>query len=97
MLPSKQNNDQRFKRSPAPVSPNPLERRFENDEDVDVEQCSDGEDERSHNGDPKNSSNGISQSRSPGGPPSSNNNNEIVMIKEITNGHNLKNKIAYMI
>lgn len=72
--PSKQINQPA--RSPEPVSPNPLQKRFENDEDVDVEQCSDGEDERSHNGDPKSSSNGIPQSRSPGAPLSSNNNND---------------------
>merc|ERR1712018_2772 len=54
-------------RSPPSASPNSVERKFEPDEDVDVEQCSDGEEERSPSGDTKHSSNGHPESRSPGG------------------------------
>ena len=63
-------------RSPPSASPSSLERKFEPDEDVDVEQCSDGEDENASSGDTKHSSNGHPESRSPGEHSSTNNNEE---------------------
>ena len=56
----------------SPRSTSPVEKKFEPDEDVDVEQCSDGEDESAS----KQSLNGHPDSRSPGGNPSSNNNED---------------------
>ena len=63
---------------PTSDSPNTGEERFDLDEDVDVEQCSDGEDESRSGMDTKHSSNGLSDPRSPGGDAtaSSNNNDE---------------------
>ena len=58
--------------SPRSISPNSVEKKFEPDEDVDVEQCSDGEEESA----PKNTLNGHPESRSPGGHSSSNNNED---------------------
>ena len=56
----------------SPRSTSPVEKKFEPDEDVDVEQCSDGEDESAS----KQSLNGHPDSRSPGGNSSSNNNED---------------------
>lgn len=63
-------------RSSPPASPTAIGGRFDHDEDVDVEQCSDGEDETTSGGDIKNSTNGIPPSRSPGGQMSASNNDE---------------------
>ena len=69
---------------PTSDSPNTGEERFDLDEDVDVEQCSDGEDESRSGMDTKHSSNGLSDPRSPGGDAtaSSNNNDETYSGRE---------------
>merc|ERR1712083_221637 len=70
---------------PTSDSPNTgCEERFDLDEDVDVEQCSDGEDESRSAMDTKHSSNGLSDPRSPGGDAtaSSNNNDETYSGRE---------------
>ena len=64
-------------RTPPPASPSRIEGRFDPDEDVDVEQCSDGEDGPIAGGTIKNSSNGLQHSSvSPGNQISTSNNEE---------------------
>ena len=77
-----QSHGQMDPRSPRSSSPSSFEKKFEPDEDVDVEQCSDGEEESAS----KNSLNGHPDSRSPGGHLSSNNNEDKSSGRENSSG-----------